>query len=699
MWNTEKTAALYDLVVKQKLNYREAASKLGTSPASCKRKFARVNWKEFHRVQKNPDTILLDAKQGEWADEELILLHSLRKESRPPLSYLDISKRINRTPTACERKFQTTDWVKFMNRFKKTSAISSTNSEKDSGSGFLSTKNLKKNLGIILAELSRWNISRLESITRHDFLKKVRMTESQLPCKFPELVKIARQELDALGYNYPEDLHLQAGTYVVVGDSHGKHTKRGMFRLLKQVSQYVKANNVIHIGHALDDDGDISFCWEDIDNLIVLARREELQTLMSFKHSYNIARSRVYLGRLSLANQDFITDYSLSFIGNLKRNHFEDSTIVNSHRQELATRTTGGGDRLRSQIASPGCLCEPHIIKTIRQIDFQEGRQIKISYPDSHVKYHKMDDISRRNWENGLVIVKVDENGNFDFIQCRIYSTSKGYATSFFNKIITENGVVEPEKRIFFNGDAHCQSHDHRVFDIQEAFCKDYRPDIVVNLGDLLDNRSCNHHLMERNGFAISSDILDEMASAHHILKRMTSWGKECHLLCGNHERFARDIAERFPQFSKIFDVGFMVGAKSLGFNLTDYKQILQIGSVLFSHGDMKMFGAKGGSKVEKAFNTFGRNSIIGHLHTPTIRNGCYIVGLSGELNQDYNEPEASSWMHGFGYVNFFEGHSFISLVNIRNHRTWINGRYYTSKNPSNWTTPKYEANITFSFE
>ena len=694
MWNFEKTAQLYDLVTKQKLDYRQAASRLGVSPAACERKYSRVDWKAFNRLRKNPKVApMMASKRGEWSDNERIILHAMRTESRPPLSYLEISKKLKRTPTACERMFQDTIWKDFFERIDEPQPDKKDNME------LLPAAELTDSLTEWMVQRSRCNVTRLDEINRHDLLNGTGLKDSELPCPFKKIKDLAKQKLGAMGFNYPEVLRFGKGVYVITGDSHGKHTKRGIFSMLKHLSKLVKADKVIHLGHALDDDGDISNCWEDVENLILLARREELQQIMSQNFQYDIARSKIHLGQMTLSNQDFIEDYGKSFIGTLTRNYFEDSTIVCLHRQELATRTTGGAERDRVQIASPGCLCEPHIVKVIRTIDFQEGRSVKVSYPDSFRKYRRMDDFSRQNWEQGLIVCRVDENGRADFIQCRIYKTSKGYTTSFFDKIVTEQGICNPSEKVFFNGDAHCHNHDPVVLDIQEQFCKDYKPDVVVNVGDIIDNRSCNHHLMERNGWAIpQSNILDEMASANYVLRRMRGWGKEMHLLLGNHERFAQDVADKFPQWQPIFDTRFMVGLDELGIKMTDFKQVLNIGNVKFSHGDFRMFGARGGGKVEKIFSTFGRGSIVGHLHTPTIRCGCYMVGMSGIMDQDYNEPEASSWMHGFGYINVFDSIAFVSLVNIRDHKTWINGKYYVAKNEDLWLLPAYKAEISFQF-
>ena len=700
MWNIENTTKLYELVEKQKLNFAQAAVQLGVSRASARRKFQRIDWNQFFKIKKDPALaldVLNNQNKGEWTNEEKVLLHTLRTETNPVMSFLDISKRVGRSAAACERFFQSMDWEKFFENIRI-----SNNSEPEIPDPDLETDSKKDQIQSLvrwLVAMSRNNVNRLDEISCHEMLIKLNIKESQLPCSFNNLKDLAKKELGALGLDYPENLDLGKGTYIIIGDSHGKRTKRGVFSMLKVLSKHVKADKIIHIGHALDDDEDLSYCWEDIDNLIILAKREELQRLMSLNFPYEMARSKIFLGNLTLSNQDYISDYSPSFVGSLKRNHFEDSTIVNMHRQELATRTTGGSEEDRVQLASPGCLCEPHIIKTIRAVAFLEGKTMKISYPDSHIKYRRMDDFSKKNWEQGLIIVKVDEDGRYDFIQCRIFQTSKGYTTSYFDKIISESGVFNPDNKVFFNADAHCLNHDVSVFDIQEQFCKDYKPNVVVNMGDLIDNRSCNHHMMERNGFQIpGSDILDESASAHYVLKKMSTWGKELHLILGNHERFAKDIAEKFPQFKRLFDMKFMIGVDRIKAKVTDYRGVLKIGDIKFNHGDMKLFGAKGGTKIEKVFNTFGRDSILGHLHSPTIRNNCYLVGLSGNLDQEYNEIEASSWMHGFGHINVFENKAFTALINIRDYKTWINGKYYIPKNTKSWDLPKYKVDLAFDF-
>jgi hypothetical protein len=292
----------------------------------------------------------------------------------------------------------------------------------------------------------------------------------------------------------------------------------------------------------------------------------------------------------------------------------------------------------------------------------------------------------------------MDKQKNVTIVPCFIKRTDKGMAISYFDKIITSKGVFNPEKKIFVNGDLHCDMHDVNVLDIQEQFCKDYRPDIQVNIGDTFNYSSLNHHVMDRGGVILDKKLLDEAASTTFVLKRVSGWAKESHLLCGNHERFARDFVEKYPQFGEYLDFHFMCDLKNMGYTLTPLKSVLKIGSAVFVHGEVKMFGQPG-SKIEKIARTFSsKNCFIGHIHRPEIRFGTVSIGLSGMLNQGYNEPEMSNWIHGFGTCNQFMGHSFLTTIVIDNYRCIIGNKTYQPGNLDSWKMKSYRARLTYEF-
>jgi len=192
--------------------------------------------------------------------------------------------------------------------------------------------------------------------------------------------------------------------------------------------------------------------------------------------------------------------------------------------------------------------------------------------------------------------------------------------------------------------------------------------------------------------------ILDEGAQTHHILRRLSQWADECHLICGNHERFAVDFVQRYPQFGNYLDFRFLCSVDDLGYKYTELKDVLKIEGTNFIHGDIRMYGQPG-SIVEKVARTFGRNTFVGHVHYPCIRFGCYTVGLSGEIDQEYNESNATRWMHGLGLCNHYNGKSWPTTIAIIDNRCLINNKSYTPRSVKSWKLSKYKAKLVYDLE
>ena len=626
-----------------------------------------------------------------WSVAEMITLWTMRT-SKPPKSFEEIANALSRSVVSIERCWQETNWTDFVVRH----AVS------DGPNAKLAAPVFEKRLALYVLDLVRGNPERLGELDKRTVLDKVKHIGVS-DFNFTNIMQLAREELAAVGSLRPEGHRFGPGTYIVVGDSHGKHTRRGIFALLQVLQNHLNAKGIIHIGHMLDDDNDVSYCWKDLQNVTVVAKNIELRLLIEAGHNgkltpkqtENIQRNYIYLGNLMVGNQEIIQDYTLSPLGSLPRLFFEKSAILNLHRHELDTRTTCGEE---TQLFSPGCLCKGHIIKTIKQINFKDQTSVKVAYHDGFIKYQKMQH-QINGWENGLCIVHVAKDGSFDVIQSRIHRTSKGYSCSYFDKIITEAGVEDPQEKIFFSADVHCDLHDAEVLDLQEQFCNLYKPARSIDIGDLMNNKGFNHHIVEQSGFAIPHSVINELAQTRWLLERRAKWAPKNTLMFGNHERFLKDMAQRMPQFAEMFTPSFLLDLESIGISIVDFKRTLRHGQMNFVHGDVRMIGSRGGNKIDKIFNTYGANTISAHSHYPATRLGCYLVGLTGQMDQEYNEVETSRWMHGFGYVNVFDGIPFIGLVHIRGKKFRIGDHSFTPKNPSNWDAPQFKASIAFEFK
>jgi predicted phosphodiesterase len=691
-WTKEQLLDLYRFKHKENKTLKEMAVLLGKSEKSIDLKYKRVDWESF---TEDPDGYLSGGNSArKWTQIEMAQLYAFMESQK---SYAFIAEQLNRSYISVERKAQDTNWQAWKAAVGDPDSIK--DKTKDQENNEKNKEVMCEQLASSLVILARHDKSRIKDITEEEFLRKINFDDSTLPVYFKDIKQAASDQLDALGFGNPDQLELKQGTYVIVGDSHGKFTKTEMFNLLKEVNNYLKPTNIIHVGHLLDDDNDISYHWGLFKNLIVVAKIEELKLVQEqrnkFDFKYDVVRGGIMLGdELLVMNQDFISDYVKTSISSLDSQIFDERIIVNNHRLELIPKCSSG--EYPEYFASPGCLCEPHIVSTIKQIDFEDNKTIKQAFSGSFVKYRRMHSM-KKYWTQGILVVHVDESGAHTIVPCVIKKVGNLFATSYFDKIITSSGIKEPSKKIFVVADTHAPNQDNGVLDIHEQIAKDYKPDVLVNVGDANDYRTLNHHEMEK-GIKIRDDFLDESAQVYSVLRRMSTWAKEKHIIFGNHERFAKDFVAKFPQFEKYLDFNFVCGIDELGYKLTSLKEILRIGDAKFIHGDLTFFGQQG-DKLEKSSRTYGDSVFVGHVHYQAIRFGAFGVGLGGKLDQGYNEPTASRWIHGFGLCNQYMGKSFPTTLAIVKDKCIINNKQYIPLDKKSWNVKSYTARIVYDIK
>lgn len=726
-WTDDELSALHSIATQTSTNpkiadFRRAASKLKKSVSSCETKFARMDWNKFF---KGDAPVPQNAQP--WSKLENMKLYELKTVEE--MDYKSIGEVLRRTPISCERQFQRMDWkslignkksldkeiVKEEHKKAEQDALAAEREfEEDQEQMAAHRQELCTRIVDWLVGTVKADPETLKSMDKATFnakLEKVlanpdsKFSREDIVMSFEEIKNLAMEQIVGLGMAYPKTKVLGKGTYVIVGDSHGKHTSNQMFDLLKTINEEVKPDYIIHVGHISDDGDEISYRWKEFPNLIVLGMLAELKLLKSQVIKYDVVRKEVKLGNLVITNQYDSGDFVKKSIGKIDPMTLPDMTVLNSHRHEMHSHCAFNKDRI---ILSPGCLCERHTIRTQKVLIFKDGlptvRQVHTS---GFQKYNKQEQDNAR-WENGLVIVEVDDEGEASVSPCRIRETILGFTTAFFDKIYGEHEVRDPDKKIFFNADLHCVMHDAEILDIQEQFCGDYQPDVHVNLGDVMDNRALNHHMGGTSGAAFfhNSDgeieyreVLPDVGETRFVMARMRRWAGESFLLIGNHERFASDFALKAPQLAGLLDVTVLLGCKEMGVNVTNLKKTLVFGDMKMVHGDVKVWGGTGGSKMDKIANNYGMNTVMGNIHYPAIRSGCYSMPMSGQLDQQYNEVDASQWMQGFGYANVFDGLSFITIVTVMSGRCVIAGKKYVPRDCKSWhVVPKYVVKIGIDY-
>ena len=713
-WTAEEIKRLNEIVIANGVAgivaFKKASKALNRSVGACERRYGRG---EISNFKITPWTVLDNRR-----------LYALRHECKK--SYHEIAETLKRSPVACERQYQKMDWsdmpsdsselVKYIREAEEVEIVLENEQEQEDDD--------KYNTFVVqwLVTTVHLDIDRLNAMTEDVFeakLEKVlncpdaklasKINRSDVTISFQEIKQLAADEIHRLGWDYPKERSFGSGRFLVVGDSHGKHMCREMFDLLKSADKYLKPDKIIHNGDMSDEEDEISYLWDEFfqKKLIIVGAQSEWALLRSQNCQYDVVRETIKLGKsLVVTNQHEMGDYVKKSIGRVDTRTLPDFAILNTHRHEFHTHC---GYKGRKMVASPGCMCERHINRTDKVLHYKMGGglpRVRKTYMFGHKKCNKQFQDSKR-WEQGILVVDVDKDGNATITPCRIYKTRLGFTMSYFDKIIGEKGVENPEKKIFFNGDLHCIMHDNNVLDMQEQFCQDYKPDMHVNVGDLMDGRGINHHMGGTEGPAFYynskgelayGSVMQEIATIRWVINRMRAWAKESHLIIGNHERFLLDFTTKYPQLKDLLDLEFILGTSQSDIKVTHLKKTLDFNYVRFIHGDQKVWGGAGGSKIDKVANCYGNNTIMGNIHYSCIRAGCYSVGMSGKLNQDYNEVDASQWVHGFGYANVFDGQCFVTIITIINNKFRTNGKNYVPKTPEVWNPPKYHANLSIEF-
>jgi hypothetical protein len=227
-------------------------------------------------------------------------------------------------------------------------------------------------------------------------------------------------------------------------------------------------------------------------------------------------------------------------------------------------------------------------------------------------------------------------------------------------------------------GDIHVERSDVAVlaatFDRDDSIMKLLRPKVAV-FHDVLDFERRNHHTINdfferyarvrgRKGDVVETEVLD----AIRFIDERTPKDTQAIVVQSNHdEAFDRWLHDANPKTDPVNARFFHeVWAKKLedfdargewtnAFELLyqhhgdgrarflSREESLKIGGCYVNfHGDIGLNGAAGSTQT---YAHLGVKTVIGHSHSPAILDGCYQVGVTGRLNQDYNDLP-SSWMN-----------------------------------------------------
>jgi len=244
-----------------------------------------------------------------------------------------------------------------------------------------------------------------------------------------------------------------------------------------------------------------------------------------------------------------------------------------------------------------------------------------------------------------------------------------------------KSGIIFP--------DIHFPIHDKRAYELVIQFTKEFKPDIVVNMGDLGHFSGVSHwnkrRYKLREDYPIKVDL--DYCYRHHEILREINPKADIYSLGGNHdEEWPEQWLEDHPEMRGYFDF-----RKDMGFDkfnvkfIPESKQPLQLGKMRFVHGWFT-----GIHHAKKHAEHIHNNIIYAHAHdmqsftpkniNPQHRFMSWCMGhLSDERKAEYLRFKPTNWMLGFGvfYLNTKTGSFTLYSIPLPNYRFIWNGVQY----------------------
>jgi hypothetical protein len=233
--------------------------------------------------------------------------------------------------------------------------------------------------------------------------------------------------------------------------------------------------------------------------------------------------------------------------------------------------------------------------------------------------------------------------------------------------------------------------HDKGALDCALSFMEDFKPQVVILGGDMLDCGVISHHNHGKPGKVEGFRLLGDSAGLKEALTskidQMTPKGGQKIYMVGNHEVWIEQLVDEFPGLAGIVDLETILGLK--GWKFIPQGGHFDLGKLTFVHGDNLV----GGENVAKqAVISYERNIRFGHFHTYQAftktsaidlklgKTGVAIPCLC-KKDPEYIKGRPNRWMQGFnwGYVDDKTGYFNDYVTLITNGQCRVNGKTYGS--------------------
>lgn len=170
------------------------------------------------------------------------------------------------------------------------------------------------------------------------------------------------------------------------------------------------------------------------------------------------------------------------------------------------------------------------------------------------------------------------------------------------------------KKKVFVFPDIHFPFHNKKALDKAFELLKKEKPDIVLNVGDLMDQYVFSKYTKDLNLITPEKEVKKAMELAQQFWKKVKTIVPKarCIQLLGNHDvRIIKRIREKLPELASLFNfTEKLYSFQGVECMKTD-RDFLEIDGIVYCHGWLTQLGAH---------SRYFRKSVVhGHSHRPGI--------------------------------------------------------------------------------
>jgi predicted phosphodiesterase len=247
-------------------------------------------------------------------------------------------------------------------------------------------------------------------------------------------------------------------------------------------------------------------------------------------------------------------------------------------------------------------------------------------------------------------------------------------------------------QRIGIIPDTHWPYEDSRAYSCCLHALRDFKPDVLVHLGDAVDFYSISDFGKDPQR---RTDVKFEIDYANNKLRELERLFPNARkvMLWGNHEdRWRRNVLwnETYKSIIGLIDIDGLFGYKEHGWEVVPYGKYIRFGKLVFAHGHATSSG-----HAAKMLADYGHSTVYGHLHAMQLFTRINALGEEmvaacpgwlGALDKIDYMKKIPQWCHGFATVYVADdGLFWLNLIKIIRGKCVMNGKMF-SPHGIGWT-------------